>query len=198
MYGDGRFPSQLQTPIVLPRNAIYTAKASNRNNLGVATTILIAHFGAKVYRNPYLGVRRYRQQKPYTYVANFTPFDGGKGQIAAGATDIFTLRLDGDSDFDVRKLTVSSDASVLIQIRTDDDNWFLRPIRSELLGGGFVDVPTVAGTTSGELPFFLPVPRLITAAGYINVTVTNLDAVNPIDCQIGFWGTRLYPGGGIV
>lgn len=196
-YGTGRLPSQLQTPIVLPRNAVYTAKASSRNNLGVATRILIAHFGAKVYRNPYIGARVYRQQKPYTYVANFTAFDGGAGQIAAGSTAIFTLRTDGDSDFDVRKMTVVADAPVTIQVRSDDDNWFHRPIRSELLGGSQIEVFGAQGSISGELPFFLPVPRLITAAGYINIQVTNSDVVNAIDCQIGFWGQRLYPAGGV-
>lgn len=196
-YGTGRLPSQLQTPIVLPRNAVWTAKASQRNNGNLTNTILIAHFGAKVYRNPYIGERVYRQQKPYTYMANFTAFDGGAGQIAAGSTAIFTLRTDGDSDFDVRKLTVVADAPVTLQVRSDDDNWFSRPIRSELLGGSLIEVFGAQGSISGELPFFLPVPRLVTAAGYLNVAVTNSDVVNPIDCQIGFWGQRLYPAGGI-
>lgn len=196
-YGTGRLPSQLQTPIVLPRNAIYSAKASSRNNGGLQTTIFIAHFGAKVYRNAYLGQRVYRQQKPYTYLANFTAFDGGVGQIAAGSTAIFSLRTDGDSDFDVRKLTVVADAPVTIQIRSDDDNWFHRPIRSELLGGSQIEVFGAQGSVSGELPFFMPVPRLITAAGYLNFQVTNSDVVNAIDCQIGVWGQRLYPAGGV-
>lgn len=199
MYGSGRLPNTLQTPMVLPRNAVFTAKASSRLNDGeAAASIYFAHHGAKVYRNPILGFKKYRQQKYYTYVANFTPFDGGKGTIAAGQTDIFTLRLDGDSDFDIRKLTIVSDASILFQVRTDDDNWFSRPMRGELFGQTPVNNVGVNLTSSGELPFFLPVPRFISAAGYINVTVTNLDPANAINCQIGFWGTRLYPAGGIA
>lgn len=199
-YGTGRLPNQMgRFPLILPRNAIFTAKASNRNNAALITTILVAHFGAKVYRNPYLGARHYLQQKPYTYIANFTPFDGGQGQIPAGGTAIFPIRTDGASDFDVLKLTVVADAPVELQIRSDDDNWFLRPLRSELLGGSGIETLGAPGfTMSGELPFMMPVPRLINAAGYINVQATNTDAVNPIDCQVGIWGQRCYPGGGVA
>lgn len=200
-FGTGRLASKMgRFPLILPRNAIFTAKASQRSIAvgGQPPTILIAHFGAKVYRNPYLGAKTYLQQKPYTYIANFTGFDGGVGQIAAASTAIATVRTDGASDFDVLKVTVVSDAAVTIQIRTDENNWFLRPIRSELLGGSQITALGGPGFTwSGELPFDMTVPKLITAAGYLNVQVTNLDAVNPINCQVSFWGQRLYPAGGV-
>ena len=200
-FGSGRLPNKMgRFPLILPRNAVFTCKASQGSiAVGeVAPTILIAHFGAKVYRNPYLSAKTYLQQKPYTYVANFTAFDGGVGQIAAASTAIATVRTDGASDFDVLKVTVVADAAVTIQVRTDENNWFLRPIRSELLGGSpIIALGGPTFTWSGELPFDMTVPKLITAAGYINVQVTNLDAVNPINCQVGFWGQRLYPAGGV-
>jgi len=200
-FGTGRLANKMgRFPLILPRNSIFTAKASQRSIVvgEQPPTILIAHFGAKVYRNPYLGAKTYLQQKPYTYIANFTAFDEGVGQIAAASTAIATVRTDGASDFDVLKVTVVADAPVTIQIRTDENNWFLRPIRSELLGGSQITALGGPGFTwSGELPFDMTVPKLITAAGYINVQVTNLDAVNPIDCQVGFWGQRLYPAGGV-
>lgn len=200
-FGSGRFPNMMgRFPLILPRNAVFTCKAS-QGSIAVgeaAPTILIAHFGAKVYRNPYLASKVYLQQKPYTYIANFTAFDGGEGQIAAASTAIRTVRTDGASDFDTLKVTVVADAPVTIQIRTDEDNWFLRPIRSELLGASGITALGGPGFTwSGELPFLMTVPKLITAAGYINVQVTNLDAVNPINCQVALWGQRLYPAGGV-
>jgi hypothetical protein len=200
-YGSGRLPNQMgRYPLILPRNAVFTAKARQLSLIPAETapTILIAHFGAKVYRNPYISAKTYLQQKPYTYVANFTAFDGGVGAIPAGATSIFSLRTDGASDFDVLKMTVVADAPVTIQVRTDEDNWFLRAIRGELLGASQIENLVGPGFTwSGELPFAMTVPKLISAAGYINVQVANLDAVNANRVQVSFWGQRLYPAGGV-
>jgi hypothetical protein len=198
-YGSGRFPNQLATPMVLPRTAIFTALASNRNAAALLSTIFFAHFGAKIYDNPFVGPRVYRQQKPYIYPATFaTGLENSKPSLPSASTDIFTLRTDGDSDFDVRRITVVSDAPVTVQVRTDDDNWFQRAIRGELIGGSFIAGPGAVGTVAGELPFFLPVPRLVSGAGFINVQVTNLDAGEVANrCQVCFWGTRLYPAGGV-
>lgn len=198
--GSGRFPNQFPpgSPIVLPRNAIFSALASDRNNPQIASTIFIAHFGGKVYSRQIVSARRYRQRKPYLYVANFSDFANPTDKtIPAGQAGVFNLRTDGDSDFDVRKITVVSDAPITLQVQSDDDNWFQRPIRSEMLGGSLIEIPGANGTFSGELPFMLPHPRFITKAGYINITVTNLDQVNPNTVQVVFWGTRLYPGGGM-
>lgn len=198
-YGSGRFPNQLSTPLVLPRSAIFTALASNRSASGLLSTIYFAHHGYKLYRNPFIPQRVYRQQKPYTYAASWGgSLSGAKAAVPAASTDIFALRTDGDSDFDVRRITITSDAAITIQIRTDDDNWFLRALRGELFGASAIQSNVAPDfTTSGELPFFLPVPRLVSGAGYINVQVTNQDAVNANRVQVTFWGTRLYPAGGI-
>ena len=198
--GSGRFPNQFPpgSPIVLPRNAIFSALASDRNNPQIQTTLFIAHFGGKVYQRAIVPARRYRQRKPYLYVANFSNFGNPTDKtIPAGQVGTISLRTDGDSDFDVRKITIVSDAPITFQIQSDDDNWFQRPIRSELLGGSLIEVPGANGTFSGELPFMLPHPRFVTKAGYVNFTVTNLDQVNPNTVQIVLWGTRLYPGGGM-
>jgi len=198
--GSGRFPNQFPpgSPIVLPRNAIFSALASDRNNPQIQTTLFIAHFGGKVYTRPIVTARRYNQRKPYIYVANFTSFGNPTDKtIPAGQVGVFTLRLDGDSDFDVRKLTLVSQAPVLVQIQSDDDNWFAKPLRGELLGGSLIETAGANGTFSGELPFMLPHPRLVTKAAYINVNITNLDQVNPNAVQLSFWGNRLFPGGGL-
>lgn len=199
-YGTGQRPNQYppNSPIKLPRNAVFSAHAWDRNIPNVATTNFIAHHGGKVYQRPIVTARRYLQREPYLYIASFTPFGNPSDKtIPAGQIGVFTMRMDGNSDFDVRKLTILSDAPILLQIQTDDDNWFHRAIRSELLGGSLIQTPGVGAFASGEYPFFLPHPRFITKAAYINVNVTNLDQVNPNRVQVGFWGQRLYPGGGI-
>lgn len=195
-YGSGRFPNALQAPILLPRSAVYTLIASNRSGVG-PPTIRFAHHGAKVYQNAFLGRRLYSQVKPFTYTGNFTAFGTSPGgTIAASGTAQYTLRVDGDSDFDVRRITIVSEAPITVQIRTDDDNWFIRPLRSELLGGSLITTPGAQSTVSGELPFFLTVPRLVSAAAYINITATNTDTTNAIQAQVVLWGNRLYPAGG--
>lgn len=199
-FGSGRFPNQFPpgSPIVLPRNAIFTALASDRDLVPIQTTLLVAHHGGKVYGRPIVQPRKYRQRKPYLYTASFTSFGSPTDKtIPAGQNGVITLRTDGDSDFDVRKITLVSDAPVLVQLESDDDRWFQRPIRGELIGGSLIEVPGAAGTFAGELPFMLPHPRFITKAGYVNFNVTNLDQVNPNRVQITLWGTRLYPGGGL-
>jgi hypothetical protein len=197
-FGSGRFPSRCNPPIILPRTAIWQAVANSRNLAAVNTTIFVAHHGAKVYRQPFQKARLYQQQKWFQYPANFTANDGGVGTIPAGQTSIATVRVDGASDFDVRKLTLVSDGPCTIQVRTDDDNWFQRPLRGELIGQSLIATPSAAqGTFSGELPFWLPVPRFVTKAAYFNAQITNLDLVNPIRVQLVFHGNRLYPGGGL-
>lgn len=196
--GSGQFPTRYDPPIVLPRNSVFQALVSDRNLISTAVTIFIAHFGAKVYRNPKEVARQYKRRKPFTYVASYdTDFTdvGTSPTIPAGSTAINTIRLGGEADFDVQNLTVVSDAPITLQVMTGDDQWFNRPIRGELLGGSRIEVPGAELVYSGALPFYLPVRRLIPAAGYINVTVTNLDAVNPNRVQIGFHGTRLYSQG---
>lgn len=199
-YGTGQRPNQYppNSPIKLPRNAVFSVHASDRNLIATPTTNFIAHHGGKVYASPIVQARRYLQREPYLYMANFTDFGNPTDKtIPAGQVGVFTLRLDGNSDFDVRKLTVLSDAPILLQIQTDDDNWFQRAIRGELLGGSLIETPGLGFASSGEYPFMLPHPRFVTKAAYININVTNLDQVSANRVQIGFWGQRLYPGGGI-
>jgi hypothetical protein len=197
-YGSGRFPNRLSPPIILPRTAIWQAVANSRNLAVLPTFIFIAHHGAKVYRTPFQKSRMYERQKFYDYPANFTANDGGVGTIPAGQTSIATVRIDGGSDFDVRKLTLVADGPCTIQVKSDDDNWFQRPLRGELIGQSLIAAPSATqGSFSGELPFWLPVPRFVTKAAYLNAQITNLDLVNAIRVQLVFHGNRLYPGGGL-
>lgn len=198
--GSGFRPNQINPPIMLGRSAIFTAALSNRNAAGTLPTVIIAHHGVKLYRNPVVGQRLYRSRiSGYRYPAIFADFAGGDGRppLAAGASDQVTLRIDGDSDFDIRKLIVVSDAPVTVQVITMEDQWFKNPVRSELLGGSRIENAGAQGAVAGEYPWFMPADRLVEAASYISVLLTNTDVVNEVQAMVVFEGDKLYPAGGV-
>lgn len=195
-FGSGQFPFNLPTPVVIRRNNIVTCVVTDTKLVAADNTIRLASFGAKMYDTPLIPPRRYANAKPWWYTANFTAQDSGQGALAANASKTYVVRVDADSDFEVEKLSVVSDAPVLIQIQTDADDWFDQPIRSELLGGSQIELIVPPQDPSGWHPFVLPVPRLITGAGYIRTLVSNtVAAANR--CEIQYHGKRLYPAGGV-
>jgi hypothetical protein len=192
--GSGQYPYKVPPGITIRRNNIITAIIEEAKLVPANNNIRIAYFGAKIYEQPLTGPRRYLNAKPWWYPANFTAQDSGQGALAANGTRTYVVRVDSDSDFEVQKLTVVSDAPVLIQIQTDADDWFDQPIRSELLGGSLIELVVPPGP-SGWRPFMLPVPRLVTGAAYIRTVVTNtVAAANR--CEIQYHGVRLYPANG--
>jgi hypothetical protein len=201
LYGSGRLPFLINPPIMIPRAAQYTQIFDDRRLVQVGTNnVSVVSHGAKMYDVPFVPRRRYQLAKPFIpYVANFTADDiaagTGGGVIPANGAASYNIRIDNDSDFEVQKLTLVSDGPVLIQIISDNDNWFLQAIRGEHLGGTTIEVAAAPGTFSGELPFILPAPRFIPGAGYITVQVSDVSgAANR--CMVGFTGVRLYPRGG--
>lgn len=193
--GSGQFPFQLPDPIVVPRNGIIASILDEKST--EENTIRIAYHGAKVYRRPKVDARRYIQSKWYGYPANFTADNSGNGPIPAGETRAFTIQVDQDSDFDVKKITIASDSPVLFMVESASDQWFQVPMHSTLVGGNTIGVVAAGTLFSGEVPWLLPAPRLIDGAGYITVTAENLDQDNPNNVQVIFWGTRRYPAGGL-
>lgn len=201
LYGSGRLPFLINPPIMIPRAAQYTQVFDDRRLVQVGTnTISVVSHGAKCYDVPFVPRRMYEIAKAFIpYVANFTADDvaagTGGGVIPANQAASYNIRIDNDSDFEVQKITCVSDGPLLIQIITDNDNWFLQPIRAEHLGGTTIELPVAPGNFSGELPFILPAPRFVSGAGYITVQVSDLSGA-PNRAMVGFNGPRLYPRGG--
>lgn len=210
-WGSGQHPQLIGrgVPEALARNSVFTLTATDAQTVPADNTVILAYHGCKVARNvdahgqlkPMIAARNYYAAKPFRYPATFdalTQDNNGNatGPIPAGQTRIFSLLVDNEGDFDVQSINAVSDTPIAIQINSDSENWFLIPLRSDLIGGSLLESMPVSGQFSGEWPFLLPAPRLITAAGYIQVTVTNLDAENATRVQIVFNGTRLYPAGG--
>lgn len=195
LLGSGRFPFVIPPEhLRLPRAATFTAVADSRNSGAVNTTIFVAHHGAKCYGSPVLPQRRYDRRKAWWAILDRTA--QGEGVIAANGTVTPTLLLDAESDFEVEKVVIVSDGPMLMQFQNDTDNWFHRPLRSELLGGSFMTGPTAAvPMVSGELPFILPAPRMVTGGGYLAAVLQNLSAVE-IRAQVLLFGHRCYPAGG--
>lgn len=197
-YGSGQRPFIVNPALVLRRSSQFSGVFDDRRLIQVGDNeITIAYHGAKVYSTPIVLPRQYELAKPYLpYLAKFTGADGSTAVPALG-TSTFNIRTDSDSDFEVQKITICSDGPVLIQVTTDQDNWFRNPLPGELLGAQ--NIETVAGGGpdgfSGEYPFVLPAPRFVTAAAYISTEITDLSgAANRV--EVGYHGVRLYPAGG--
>ena len=194
LYGSGRLPMVLSPPIIIPPAAQYTMVFDDRRNVqvGVNNISVVSH-GAKMYTRPFTSLNVYDVAKPFVpYVANFTADDGGVGPIAANASQSFNIRIDQDSDFECQKIALVADGPLQLQIISDNDNWFLQPIRGEHLGQSNIELAVAAGLFSGELPFILPAPRFVVGAGYITGQVSDLSgAANHV--MVGFYGPRLYP-----
>ena len=202
-WGSGQHPELIGNgiPESLSRNSIFTLIATDGQTVPADQNVILCYHGCKVARQQIVPARKYQVAKPFKYPATFDGFttdNAGNptGPIPAGQTRIFNVTVDQEGDFDVQAITVVSDGPITVMVTSDSDNWFLSPLRSELLGGSLLEAMPTQGLFSGEWPFKLPGPRLITAAGYITVTVANLDVQNATRAQVVFHGLRCYPAGG--
>lgn len=195
--GGGQFPQIIHPAWLLRKNNVVTAVFDDRQLVQANNNIRIAYFGQKVQADPIVGAMRYNAAKQFIYPANFTANDSGQGALLPNQQKTYTAKIDADSDFEIQKITVVSDAPVLIQIQVDADNLFDTDIRSELLGGSLIDPIVPPLDPSGWHPFILPAPRWLMGAAYYKVSVTNtVNAANR--CEIQLHGVRLYPNGGIA
>lgn len=193
-FGTGRLPLQINPAWILPRNSIFTLIADDRQLIAGTNNVRVVYHGAKVSPFPLVPARRYHRAKQYIYPANFTADDDGTGALTASSQQIFTRRIDGEADFEVQKITIVSDGACQFNVQSDSDNWFSTDLRSELFGGTTIETPPFGA--SGEYPFILPAPRIVSAGGYLATTVTDLSvATNRV--QILYHGVRLYPAGGL-
>ena len=196
--GSGKLPLIMNPPIYLRRNSVLAAVLDDRQLVAATNNVRIALHGLKLYDRPLLPPRQYAGIKFYRYVLNFTADDGGPGAVTASGTTWQTVRTDGDSDFEIYKMTLASDGPFLIQVQSDSDYWFSTQLRSELLGGSVIEHapgPSGVGAT-GDFPFILPSARIVTSGGYIAANVTDASGgSNRI--MVTFDGARLYPAGGI-
>ena len=202
LLGSGQFPTPVNQPLVLRRNSIWSLTLTDDQLVPAEDNIFIAYHGCKIKAASIIPARNYYQTQPFNYAASFTAHDFDPsgtpvGHIAAGATVISSVRTDGNSDFEVQDILCVSDGPCTVQIANDQDNWFLTPLRSELFGGSPIEVSTFPILFSGERAYRLPSPRLITGAGNIQVTVSNLMAAATNRVQVGFRGQRCYPAGGL-
>jgi len=194
--GSGQFPFNVPIGLTIKRNNILSALLTDTKLIAGNNNVRIAYHGAKMYPGPLVGARRYAHAKPWWYPANFTAQDSGTGPLTANQTRSYTVRTDGDSDFEIQKISIVADAPILLQVQTDADDWFDTPLRGELFGWSQVEAIVPPIDPSGWHPFVLPMPRLITPGGYIRTVVSNTVAANN-RCEIQYHGVRLYPGGGM-
>lgn len=122
---------------------------------------------------------------PFTYVAEFLP-------LAALAVGNFDNNIQNDSDF----LLVTVSARVTSADNAADVAFYPALITWLDQGAGRTlqsraeHFQNVAGTA--ELPYYLPVPKLIDRGSTFTTQLTSLDAVNARNIRISYHGFKLF------
>ncbi|MDH5654203.1 MAG: hypothetical protein OEZ39_20290 [Gammaproteobacteria bacterium] len=115
--------------------------------------------------------------------------------LAFGGNATDNINIEASSDFLVQKLTYQVD--IAAAAFTDST----RPIPNVTLqitdtGSGqqfFSDalpIPMIFGT--GQVPFILPIPRLVMANSALQLAYTNYDAAVTYNIYLGFIGMKIY------
>ena len=121
--------------------------------------------------------------------------------IAAGATATDNIQIQADADFEVQKLTQTSD----IAGATQTESTKVVPLITVLIvdaGSGrqimnvAVAIPSLFG--DGRIPFILPTPRIFAARSNITFTLVNFSAATTYRIRLSLIGTKLFQtkGGG--
>jgi hypothetical protein len=190
--GSGAFPGWLAQPMLLRRGAVFRATADDRQLVPAANIIRILHVAQKVYDTPFEPGKTYLGAEPFVLVADFTA--QGIGAVPASASIQFPNVIDSSYDFDIYEVVLLSDAAFTVEIETSGKalKWFNKPCHTSLLGGTAFN----AGPSSGALPFKLPSPVFVAAAGAIITTVNNLVAASN-RVQVIYKGVKLTPPRGL-
>lgn len=197
-FGDGRHPFQFPVAKVLKRGSTFISNIIDES--GAGNQIRLAYHGAKVFprwpfpRPEYVARELFNYVVPFVAVAT-DPF--GVGTIAVGGVGIYTVRVQQDADFELRRWTITHDqaipaasdsvATMMLSDESAQVQLMDRPIPVESLGGTiFSDVDPSAND-----PYVLRVPKLIRAGNVLTVTVRNLCAA-PLALRMVLWGAKCY------
>jgi hypothetical protein len=197
-FSDGRHLFSFPVAKVFKRGSTLISNIVDES--GAGNQVRLAYHGAKVFprwpfpRPEYVARELFSYTVPFVAVAT-DPF--GVGTIAVGGVGIYTVRIQEDADFEIRKWTIThdqaipaaSDSVALMMLSDESANVQLmdRPIPVESLGGAiFSDADF-----SANYPYTLRVPKLIRAGNVLTVTVRNLCAA-PLALRMVLWGAKCY------
>jgi hypothetical protein len=137
----------------------------------------------------------------FVYQALFsgTATAGNAGQLTAGATATFQINIQADSDFKI--LAGTQHASVANTAQTFSTvTWPQITVLLTDQGSGRnlmdnpVDVASMFGT--GQLPFFWPTPKILSARSTLQVQCTSYESSQTTNLRLYFIGVKLFPIGG--
>lgn len=116
------------------------------------------------------------------------------GGLASGATDVASFNVDKDSDFLWTKATYWATDGTGVTSATRLIPGVTITIKDTTSGRDImtapVPIPAMFGT--GELPFILPVPKLLPATSTITVNFASLDDANYSYIGLFFHGPKLF------
>jgi hypothetical protein len=130
------------------------------------------------------------------YVArDFFAYNTIHSAIPVSGSNTQVININADSDFQIEKLTFWADTA--LQSQTADTRFL--PFATVLIidtgsGRQFTDqpIPITSLFGTGEIPFVLKQPKILSARTSVSVLVANLDTANQIDVRLSFIGSKLF------
>ncbi len=128
-------------------------------------------------------------------VKDFFTYSTGRVAVAQGVSVVTNISIQADADFEILKLTGYAD------IAGGAETYNTRVIPNALIlitdtGSGRqlmnLAVPFFTLFGSGESPFILPTPRLISARSNLQIQFTSFEAVNANNICIDFVGNKIF------
>ena len=115
--------------------------------------------------------------------------------IVAGATATDNIQIQADADFEIQKLTQTSDIAGAAQTVSTQ----VVPLITVLIvdsgsGRQLMNVAVAVGSLFGDgrIPFILPTPRIIAARSNITFTMVNFSASTTYRIRLSLIGTKLF------
>lgn len=128
-------------------------------------------------------------------VKDFFVYSTGRVAVGAGLSVTSNIAIQADADFEVIKMNFSAD----IAGASINNNSFPIPNVTVLItdsGSGrnlmSLATPLEALFGTGQNPFILPIPRIISARSNIAITFTSFEAVNANNISLNFIGNKLF------
>lgn len=108
--------------------------------------------------------------------------------IGANSSVTQSIQIEADSDFEIMKRMVYSDAA------TDDLNTLTVQITDTGSGRDLLNTPTMVGNVfgNGKLPYILQQTKIFSARSVIAITISNIGSATLNNVQLSFGGRKIF------
>lgn len=188
LFGDGQRPFRLPGARLLKRTNQIRTRALDRS--GAPNTVRQLFIGAQIFPAPPFVIPPWRFAEPYTLEVNFgAEATDDFAQVPANGSAEGSIRIPGDSWFEVHTLQISRTAAATIQLLTNGfREWFRSPVHVDLLGASdFITALNV----SAQWPYEFRPAKLLPVNTAVVVRLADLSAaLNSV--RVTFTGLRRY------